>query len=77
MRMPRFTAHAERQMRRRGIARLEVLEALLCRETMYPSRDDPTRTVVLGRAASGRRLKVVIAADRSVVITVAAKDEEG
>ena len=45
----RFTSHAERQMLRRGIRRAEVLEALLQRETVYPSQDAADRVVVLGR----------------------------
>ncbi|MCR1781604.1 DUF4258 domain-containing protein [Nocardioides carbamazepini] len=76
MSAPRFTAHAERQMRKRGITRLEALEALLNRETMYASRVDESRTVVLGRTGVGRRLKVVVATKSMLVITVADRDEE-
>jgi len=76
MRVPRFTSHAERQMRRRGITRLEVLEALVHRETMYASQDDESRTVVLGRTGNGRRLKVVVTTDTAVVITAADRDGE-
>jgi hypothetical protein len=72
----RFSGHALRQMARRRISRLEVAEALANPETTYPSAERPERTVVLGRAASGRRLKVVVTGARqTVVVTAADRDQ--
>jgi hypothetical protein len=63
-------------MARRRISRLEVAEALANPETTYPSAERPERTVVLGRAASGRRLKVVVTGARqTVVVTAADRDQ--
>ncbi len=72
----RFSGHALRQMARRRISRTEVGEALVNPETTYPSAERPERTVVLGSAASGRRLKVVVTGTRpTVVITAADRDQ--
>lgn len=72
----RFSGHALRQMARRRISRTEVAEALANPETTYPSAERPERMVVLGSAARGRRLKVVVTGTRpTVVITAADRDQ--
>lgn len=74
----RYSLHARRQMGRRKITSEEVEEAIELTETAYQSADHPDRLVVLGRTSAGRRLKVVVAlTDPQVVVTVAARDEEG
>lgn len=72
-----FDIHAVRRMALRQIAPAEVAEALAKRETTYRSRRQPTRNVVLGSTAAGRRLKVVVETpDEKYVWTVADRDEE-
>jgi hypothetical protein len=64
-------------MERRGIRRDEVEEAIANRGTMYPSADDESRVVILGRTAAGRSLKVVVERDdHDCVITVADREDE-
>lgn len=75
----RFSKHATEQMAERRITLSEVEEALQNPETSYPSpkpgRDD--RTVILGATNAGRRLKVVVLAERpDHVVTVADRDED-
>lgn len=70
-------AHAVRRMHQRGISRSEIYEALRSPETTYPSANDPSRIVVLGTTAFGRRLKIVVERDDpTAVVTVAVRDEE-
>jgi len=72
-----LSLHAVHQMKRRGISRDEVLEALANRETVYTSAGDDSSTVILGRTTQGRGLKVVVnAQDDEHVITVADRGEE-
>ena len=70
--------HAVRRMHQRGITRSEIAEVLASPETTYPSADDPTRIVVLGKTAFGRHLKVVVEHDnREAIVTVADRNDEG
>lgn len=64
--------HAVRRMEQRGITRQEIKEALQSPDTTYPSEDDPTRLVILGKTAEGRPLKIVVEQDnREAIVTVA------
>lgn len=73
-----LSIHALQQMRRRDVDRAEILEALENRETVYVSAEDASATVVLGRTAQGRRLKVVVnSRNQEHVITVADRGQEG
>jgi hypothetical protein len=63
----------------RGIVESEVESVVAEPETTYPSADDATRTVILGKtkAKPPRRLKVVVrTADPTYVITVADRDDD-
>lgn len=72
-----LSVHAFRQMQRRSISRDEVAQVIALHDTMYPSAEDPSRTVLLGRTATERRLKVVVeTANYEVVVTVADRDRE-
>lgn len=74
----RYSLHARRQMARRRITEDEVDEAAEFVETAYRSAEHSDRMVILGRTAAGRRLKLVLSlTDPPVVVTVAARDEEG
>jgi nickel-dependent lactate racemase len=69
--------HALERMESRGITREEIQEALESPETTYPSADNPGATVVLGKTAAGRPLKIVVEShDSEAIITVAERDTE-
>lgn len=76
--MVHLCAHARRQARRRRVTEQEVEEALARPDTRYPSQEYPEqRTVLLGRTAGGKRLKVVVLTDDpEYVVTVADRDGE-
>jgi hypothetical protein len=66
-------------MQKRRIEDWEIDQVLATLDscTTYPSAQDATRTVILGRTLSGRRLKIVaLADDNEEVITVADRDNE-
>jgi hypothetical protein len=65
-------------MKRRGITRAEISEALQSPETTYTSADDPSRLVVLGKTKFDRPLKIVVEqANHEAVVTVAERHIEG
>jgi hypothetical protein len=66
-----YTKHAERRMRLRRIDAAEVEEAMANRESTRASTELGDRVVVIGRTSSGRRIKIVLNVDESVVVTVA------
>jgi hypothetical protein len=75
-----FSRHAMRRMAGRHISPAEVEEAWTNRDATYVRLGPKARRslVILGTAASGRRLKiVVVASDERFVVTVADRDEEG
>jgi hypothetical protein len=76
--MPLFlSVHTVRRMGQRGISRDEIEEALTCQDVIYPSEDDPSRTVILGRTSTGRPLKVVVSSDdHEYIVTVADRSDE-
>jgi Domain of unknown function (DUF4258) len=68
----RFTDHALRRMRQRGIDAGEVAEVLADSDDGRPSEDDPRRTVIVGTTPTGRELFVVVTkANPLLVVTVA------
>jgi hypothetical protein len=65
------------RMKSRGITKKEINYVLANPETVYPSRDHPDRTVIMGTTWAARRLKVVVlTADQEHVVTVADRDAE-
>ncbi|MHB1711730.1 MAG: DUF4258 domain-containing protein [Acidimicrobiales bacterium] len=68
----RFSDHARRRMRQRGIDPAEVAEVLTDSGIRRPFEDAPGRTVVIGATPAGRELFVVVDdSDPQLVITVA------
>jgi len=78
----RYSAHARRRMASRRISEAEVEEAWATRHVSAYERSGPFHEgdvlVIRSTLPSGRRLKVVVAADdERFVITAADQNEEG
>ncbi|MGH3274490.1 MAG: DUF4258 domain-containing protein [Streptosporangiaceae bacterium] len=72
--MPRLTRHARDRMVQRGITE-EDIQMALSRKSGEPRVGSNGAVQILGYAAGGRILKVVLTPDQEAVITLAWPDE--